>query len=51
MRCDNLPIVDSTKYNTDGKEAKYNQINHIVGKLSAIKKATEEHIKKTNSNL
>ena len=46
MRGDNLPIVDLTKYNTDGKEAKYLQIYHIVGKLPANKKATEEHIKK-----
>ena len=46
MRGDNLPIVDSSKYNTEGKEAKYKKINHIVGKLTANKKATEEHIKK-----
>ena len=46
MRGDNLPIVDLSKYNTDGKEAKYIQINHIVGKLTANKKITEEHIKK-----
>ena len=58
MRGDNLPIVDLTKYNTNGKEpkyltkydtngkeAKYVQINYIVGKLTANKKATEEHIK------
>ena len=29
---DNLPIVDLPKYNTDRNEAKYKQINHIVGK-------------------
>ena len=46
MRGDNLPIVDLRKYNTDGKEAKYIQINHIVGKLTSNKKITEEHIKK-----
>ena len=49
MRGDNLPIVDLSKYNTEGKEAKeakYIQINHIVGKLTANKKATEDHIKK-----
>ena len=46
MRGDNLPIVDLTKYNTEGKEAKYIQINHIVGKLTTNKKATEDHIKK-----
>ena len=46
MRGDNLPIVDLSKYNTDGKEAKYIQINHIVGKLTSNKKITEEHIKK-----
>ena len=46
MRGDNLPIVDLSKYNTEGKEAKYKQINHIVGKLTTNKKATEDHIKK-----
>ena len=45
-RGDNLPIVDLSKNNTDGKEAKYIQINHIVGKLPSNKKITEEHIKK-----
>ena len=46
MQGDNLPIVDLSKYNTEGKEAKYIQINHIVGKLTTNKKATEDHIKK-----
>ena len=46
LRGDNLPIVDLSKYNTDGKEAKYIQINHIVGKLTSNKKITEENIKK-----
>ena len=46
MRGDNLPIVDLSKYNTDGNEAKYIHINHIVGKLISNKKITEEHIKK-----
>ena len=46
MRVDNLPIVDLSKYNTDGKEAKYIQINHIVGKLTANKNTTEEQINK-----
>ena len=46
MRGDNLPIVDLSKYNTEGKEAKYIQINHIVGKLTANKKTTEDNIKK-----
>ena len=50
MLGDNLLIVDLTKYNTDGKEAKYIQINHIVGKLTPNKKATEEHIKKAEFN-
>ena len=49
MRCVNLPIVDLSKNNTDGKEAKYIQINHIVGKLTSNKKITEEHIKKAES--
>ena len=44
MRGDNLRIVDLTKYKTDGKEAKYIQMNHIVGKLTANKKAIEENI-------
>ena len=46
LRGDNLPIVDLSKYNTDGKEAKYIQINHIDGKLTTNKKATEDHINK-----
>ena len=46
MRGDNLPIVDLSKYNTDGRKAKYIQINHIVGKLTANKKVTEDHINK-----
>ena len=46
MQVDNLPIVGLTEYNIDSKEAKYIQINHIVGKLTANKKATEDHIKK-----
>ena len=46
MRGDNLPIVDLSKYNTEGKQAHYIQINHIVGKLPSNKKITEEHIKK-----
>ena len=45
-RGDNLPMVDLSKYNTDGKAAKYIQINHIVGKLTSNKKIMEEHIKK-----
>ena len=39
MRGDYLPLVDLTKYNTVGKEAKFIRINHIVGKLTANKKA------------
>ena len=45
MRGDNLPIVDLSKFNTDGKEAHYIQINHIVGKLSGNQKITEHTIK------
>ena len=33
MRGDNLPKMDLSKFNTDGKEAHYIQINHIVGKV------------------
>ena len=46
MRGDNFPIVDLSKFYTDGKQAHYIQINHIVGKLSENKKITEETIKK-----
>ena len=46
LRGDNLPIVDLSKFNTEGKEAHYTQINHIVGKLSGNKKITEDTIKK-----
>ena len=46
MPGDNLPIVDLTKNNIDGKEAKYIQINHIVGKLTSSRKITEVHTKK-----
>ena len=41
MRSDKLSIVDINKYSTDGKEAKYIQINHIVGNLTTNKKITE----------
>ena len=43
MQGDNLPIVDRSTYNTDGKEVKYIQINHIARKLTANKKVTEDH--------
>ena len=46
LRRDNLPIVDLSKFNTEGKEAHYIQTNHIVGKLSGNKKITEDTIKK-----
>ena len=46
MRGDNLPIVDLSKFNTDGKEAHYIQINHIVVKLTGNKKITEDTINK-----
>ena len=41
LRGDNLLIVDLSKYNTEGKEAKY-----IVGNLTTNKKTTEKNIKK-----
>ena len=50
MRGDNLPIVDLSKYHTDGKEAHYIQINHIVGKITEIEKLTDENIKKAEFN-
>ena len=46
LRGDNLPIVDLSKFNTEGKVQHYIQINHIVGKLSVNKKITEDTIKK-----
>ena len=50
MRGDNLPIVDLSKDHTEGKEAHYIQINHIVGRLTENKKMTEENIKKAEFN-
>ena len=50
MRGDNLPILDLSKYHTDGKEAHYIQINHIVGRNTENKKLTEENIKKAELN-
>ena len=51
MRGDNLPIVDLSKFNTDGKEAHYIQINHIVGKLSGNKKQPRrQERRRPNSN-
>ena len=38
MRGDNLPIVDLSKYNTEGKEVKYIQINHIHKNLPPTRK-------------
>ena len=46
MRGDNLPIVDLSKFNTDGKKTHYIQINHIVGKLSGNNQITEKTKKK-----
>ena len=46
MHGDNLPIINLSKYNTEGKEAKYIQVNHIVGNLTTNKKVTEDNIKK-----
>ena len=46
MRGDNLPVVDLTKYNTNGKEAKYIQINHIVRNVTRNKKTTGDNTKK-----
>ena len=40
-----MQIVDLSKFNTEGKEAHYVQINHIVGMLSG-KKITEDTTKK-----
>ena len=50
IRGDNLPIVDLSKYHTEGKEARCIQINHIVGRLTENKKMTEENIKKAEFN-
>ena len=38
--------MDLSKFNTDGKEAHYIDINHIVEKLSGNKKIAEDTIKK-----
>ena len=46
LRGYNLPIVGLSKYNTEGKEAKYIQMNHIVGNLTTNKKTTGENKKK-----
>ena len=46
MRGDNLPIVNLNKNNTEGKETKYIQMNHIVGNLTLNKNVTEDNIKK-----
>ena len=46
LRGDNLSIVDWSKFKTQGKEANYIQINHIVGILSGNKEITEETIKR-----
>ena len=50
MRGDNLPIVDLSKYHTDGKEAHYIQTNHIRGRLTKNKKLTEKNITKAEFN-
>ena len=50
MRDDNLPIVDLSKYHTDGEEVHYIQINHIVGKLTENQKSTEDNVKKAEFN-
>ena len=46
MRGDNFPIVDLSKYHTEGKEAHYIQFNHIVNHLTTNNKnITEDRIK------
>ena len=50
MRDENLPIMDLTRYNTDGKEAKYIQINHIVGNLPQIRRQRKITSRKQNSS-
>ena len=50
VRGDNLPIVDLSKYHTEGKEAHYIQINHIGGRLTENRMMTEENIKKAEFN-
>ena len=51
MRGDNLPIVDLSKYNTDGKGTKNIQINHVVGKLTANKKNNRRSHKESRVRL
>ena len=50
MRGDNIPIVDPRQYLSDGKEAHYIQINHIVGRITENKNLTEVNIKKAEFN-
>ena len=50
MRGDNLRIVNLSEYHTDGKEAHYIQINHIVGKLPENKELTGDNTKKDEFN-
>ena len=47
MRSDNLPIVDLSKYHTDGQMAHYIQINHMVGKLTENKMDLKTLVSKT----
>ena len=51
IRGDNLPLVDLRSCNMDGKEARYVQINQIVGAATKWKKATENTIRKTEMDL
>ena len=47
MRSDNLPIVDLSKYHTDGQMAHYIQINNMVGKLTENKMDLKTLVSKT----
>ena len=47
---DNLSIVDSSNYHTDGKEAHYIQISQIVGNLTENRKLIVDNIEKIEIN-
>ena len=50
IRGDNFPIVDLKAYNTEGKEAQFIQINHVIEKVTGNQKNTDETIKKAEFN-
>ena len=45
-----FPIVDLKTYNTEGKGAQFLEINQVIEKVEGDKKATDDAIKKAESN-